>query len=424
MASRFVAPLASQSSDTFRAILTVAGFIFLAGMLSILFAPALAFSHDTALLFLLTLFIIPFMLTFMLKSFRKAIICCAPNIIALPAVALTAAVMQVQVVGVATLFAPISFGLSCGINYLLAKEYFDQRRKPVPVRHAIKAVYTQYSRAVVGIYLIAAVTFLMIAPIMTGGLSALGIITSISFLYTLLAAIFIMPAAFRLYEHRLAKRALSSGEAAVLKFSRSYGHQRVHHSNFASWLGLSVDEVKQIVDNLKSKGCIGKKFFSLHDPLLWFLTIFSYIVGASIGLGYIPMVETTLRPLFILLLLTVGIALQAPQLIKIIDKVTRRLLGFILVGASLVLAAGHSTLLLQAAIVMMLAGFASIKLSESDIWLPSTILIGVYFALIFALGWAMQASLTDTGKLWSLAFAVIIFAALHIIEEDSVMEIA
>lgn len=419
MASRFVAPLAQEAAFASSTILLLGLAAFLAGLYVFAAFPLVEFQMQNSLLFVTLLFFIPTILTLMLKSFRKVLIALAPAAVALALTSLTLYVLQLRVTGSAGLFASLAFAISISINFILARHYFDERRRPTTAINALRATYDLYSKVIVGLYVLMIVTFLSLVSFTTGETGSLGAMTALGLFWGLVTTIFFLPAVTVFYEHRASRKALSPLEQRLLPYAESFGHHKENHLFFASWLGTAIEDIENSIENLRGKGFLGANFFIIDDPLVWFFLLSSFVLGAAMSKTFAPTFGEIGYGLGVLLALTIGICLQAHQSLQFLDLSVRRLLGLILIAVSLFAASTLSGLFLQLAAVLAVLGLLSVIISTKPYWVVSNLTVSAYFALVFAAGWSLfDVSFSTDAKLWALGIAILVFVVQLVTEEE------
>lgn len=374
--------------------------------------------NDTVLLVVLV-FLIPTLLTILLKSFRKAVAATAPVIIAALWTISAAGILGLNVSGSAALFVAVVLGFGAADNLVILKDYFLARNQPNSVAASVEYAFSQNERELLGGSIIAIVTFLALSMSTSPSIAALGVASSIAVAFALIANILVLPAILNTYEFTNAKRAINLKEQHVLSYAKAYGKGKESYPFYASWLGVAIEEIEETIENLEAKGFLGPYFFTLQDPIVWYMLLFSFLLGSALANFAMPPASTMIEPALSFVLLTMGLCVQGPQIKKKLKKKVKKLVGLLLIIAGGYFAYTQSLVFLEGYLILVVAGLLSIYLAGTKLYILSNLTSAAYYGVMFDLSWSHFGVLALSDNLYSVAFTLLVFVTMLGIEEET-----
>ncbi len=378
--------------------------------------------NDTVLVAML-FFVVPILLSIVLRSFRKAVLGTAPIILAVLWTVGTANLLGMEISGAAALFGAVVLGFGATDNLVILLDYFRARSEPMTVASAVEAAFERSEKGLLGGSIVAIITFLSLSMASSPSIAQVGVASALAVAYALVANVVVLPALTNVYEFTSARKAITGKESKVLHYAKAYGKGEESHPFYASWLGVAIEEVEEAIENLEAKGFLGPYFFTLQDPLVWFLLLFSFLIGASLDNFALPPLNSMLEPFLSVALLTVGLSVQGPQLKKRLDKKAKKVMGLVIMGAGGYLAYAQSMLFLEGYLLLLVGGLVSIYLAGTKLYILSNLASAAYYGVVFALAWSHFGVLELSDNIYAVAFALLVFVTILGIEEETYIKL-
>lgn len=414
----FVADIAKRSVFSYIPVFVVALLLAALGA-----TRPFGLAENDAVLLAVLVFMVPVILALLLKSFRKALIGTVPIIIAILWTIGAADVFGLSTAGSAALFAAVVLGVGATDNLVILKDYFLARSQPQTVAGSMEYAFENNEKELLGASIIAIVTFLALSMASSPSVAQLGVVSALAITFTLISNVLVLPALTNLYEFTGARRAITQKESRVLHYAKSYGKHKETHPFYASWLGLAIEDVEDAMENLEAKGFLGPYFFTLQDPLVWFLLVFAYAIGSSLANFALPPLSMMVEPFLAMALLTIGLCVQGPQVKKRMKKAVKKVVGLLLIVTGGYVAYTQSMLFLEGYLLMLVVGLVSIYLAGTKLYILSNLSSAAYYGVVFALSWSHFGVLSLADNAYAIAFALIVFVTMLGIEEETYVKL-
>lgn len=251
-----------------------------------------------------------------------------------------------------------------------------------------------------------AITFVVVSTILVGLVIAsqplleqFGLLSMVGAALSYLVMLFFLAPFIRLEGEFKGLEKLSNDEKRVRNFVTRYGKGKELHPFFASWLGSAVEKIEEYIDSLEAKGYLGHNFFSVHNFLLWFFTVLSFLMGAASASGALL---ASIVPFAVLM---AGVVLLAPQ--SFMKRRTRRLSGILVLLAGMTLLYLWGLTPLKFGAFTVLLALVSVYFAYQDDEIVSMVFASFFTGSLFVLGyslWKVPVILAPTP--WIITFAV------------------
>ncbi len=185
--------------------------------------------------------------------------------------------------------------------------------------------------------------------------STFGAILLLSALVSAYGLFFLLPPAVRLYRLIELEQKLTEEEKRLRTYIKKYGKSREVLPFYASWLGVELKKINELIDSIEAKGWLGHNFFAIENPFYWLSVLVFILLGISTSGGI------SVKAVVATLLLALSAALFGPQ--KLFSSIFRKI--WALFAFSLA--------------IFLLRNEFLVKLSFASILLA---LVAIYFAYI------------------------------------------
>ena len=401
--------LATMGVVEFRRILIFSLIYSVVGMIII------TLQQQDAVVFLEAFFLIPLLVSPFLGSFGKTLTAVLTAVLGTLWGATTLAIIG-QTVNGASL--AISLALCSMVNLFVISEYGKYRKNNTVIKSVTKSLLDQFP-PVYGGYVILIMAFSLSA--FTGQPWLL--ILSALILHNIVATTVTLPAGLNLYEHYMAKRAITKFEGRVLNMINRFGSDSHNVPILASWLGAGVQDVVHAIENLRSKHYIvSNRFFYPSNLLMWFVGILAPVVGYSMANSTLPGIIETLSLLSSSSLVVFGLSVQRSWWLKERDRLITHMMGFsaISLGIFFSLAITNTFALLM--LLCSLLGLVVCYLPEKRFH-TARVGTSVFYVLQFLTGWFANMVLGFSALIYATLLFGAVFTDIYLVKEEKYVKI-
>jgi hypothetical protein len=375
----------------------------------------LSLEQHEAVIFLEACFLVPLVISPFIGSFGKTLTAVVTAVLGTLWGATTLVILGQSVNGAAL---AISLALCSMINIFVISEYGKHRKKNT-VTDAITKSFKDHFAPVYGGYVTIILAFSISA--FTGQMWLLAL--SAILLHNMIATTLTLPASINLYEHYMAKRAITKFESNVLKMINKFGSESHNVPILASWLGAGVEEVVHAIENLRAKHyVVSNRFFYPSNTLMWFVGILAPIVGYSMATATLPGVIEALAILSSSTLIVFGLSVQRSWWLNERDRLVTHLMGFSALSLGVFLSLAVST---EFALLMLLCSLLGIVVC----YLPEkrfhTARVGtsIFYVLQFMTGWFANMILGVSGLVYAVLLFGAVFTDMYLVKEEKYVRI-